>query len=329
MEALLIFPHHLFASHPGLKKGREVLFVESPRFFSAFHFHTQKLVLHRASLKSFESALKKRGYSTHYIESDLEAALKKLHVSKVIVADCADHSLQNSLAALVKKLGIQQEVVQNPSFLTSPSEFHTYAQGRSEIRFDTFYIQQRKKLDLLLDERGKPQGGKWSLDSENRKKAPRTLKIPAPLLFSPTPEVKEALLYVEKKYPQNPGNSSSFSYPTTHDQARIALQDFLTNRLSLFGDYEDAILQKELMLFHSCLSSAMNTGLLTTQEILEETIRFSNQHPVPLNSLEGFIRQIIGWREYVRGVYDVFGERQRGSNFFKHKRKIFQRTLVL
>ncbi|MBS0653173.1 MAG: cryptochrome/photolyase family protein [Verrucomicrobia bacterium] len=322
MESVLIFPHQLFEKHPGLKKGRHIFLIEDPRFFSEFRFHQKKLIFHRASLKNFEKLLNQKGYKTHYVEGDLESQLKLMRFSTLHVAELDDIRLEKKLAALAKRLKIKLEVVRSPGFMTSASEFQILFKGKKRFSFERFYIFQRKKFDLLLNEKGKPKGGKWSLDQENRKRLPNSLKIPQALKFSKTKEVQEAISYIKKKYPANPGSSDFFNYPTTHAQAKKALKNFLEKRLNFFGDYEDAIAQKEQILFHSCLSPLLNAGLLTPDQVIAETMRYCLKHEVRLNSLEGFVRQVIGWREFVRGVYGAIGEKQRIQNFFNHARKL-------
>jgi deoxyribodipyrimidine photolyase-related protein len=322
MECVLVFPHQLFEQHPSFRKDRSIFLIEDPRFFSAFHFHKQKLVFHRASLKNFEKLLKERGYSTHYIEEDVEKALKKMSISHLYVIEFDDLPLQKRIVSLAKDLDIKLEIVPSPGFLTDKVEFSSLFTGKKNIRFDTFYTYQRKKLDILLEERGKPLGGKWSLDQENRKKLPKSFPVPKSYFSKHTQEVKEAIAYIEKKYPKNPGNIEFFNYAVSHADAENALQHFLETRLSLFGDYEDAIVQKELILFHSCLSPYLNVGLLTPERVIAQAMKYYEENSVPLNSIEGFVRQVIGWREFIRGAYHLIGEEERSGNFFHHKRKL-------
>jgi deoxyribodipyrimidine photolyase-related protein len=324
MEAVLVFPHHLFEKHPAFGKDRIIFLIEDPRFFSDFKFHKKKLILHRASLKSFQKQLKKKGFKTHYVEGHLEQALKLLNITAIHLVDFDDSKLTKTISALVKKQKISMQIYPSPGFLTSCEEFSQLFEGKKHFSCQTFYIYQRKKLGLLLDETGKPLGGKWSFDVENRKKIPKNLKIPKFPKFSQSPELKEAVAYVAKKYPNNPGLDEDFNYPTNHAQAKKALDHFLEMRLHHFGEYEDAIVENEEILFHSCLSPILNVGLLTPKQVIDATISYSKRHDVPINSLEGFIRQLIGWREFVRCIYHAIGEKQRSSNFFKHKHKISQ-----
>ncbi len=322
MEVVLVFPHQLFEKHPSFKKERPILLIEDPRFFSAFCFHKQKLIFHRASMKSFASLLIKKGYKTQYIEGDLKKALKKIGPSVVHFVELDDVYLEKMVLTLAKELKTSLEIAPTPGFLTDLKDFSSLFKGKKQFRFDTFYIFQRKRLDILLDEKGKPLSGKWSLDEENRKKLPRSCKIPRPFKVAKTKEVKEAFSYVEKYYPKNLGSFDLFNYPVTHVGAKKALRNFLENRLKFFGDYEDAIVQKEQILFHSCLSPLLNVGLLTPDMVVKEAIQYGKEHKLPLNSIEGFIRQVIGWREYIRGIYHVVGNQERKGNFFNHKRKL-------
>jgi deoxyribodipyrimidine photolyase-related protein len=322
MEAVLIFPHHLFENHPCLKKERTIFLVEDRRFFSEFSFHKQKLVFHRASMKSYQKFLEDSGYKTVYIEDDLDLISLAPNICSVHVVELDDIELEKRLKAYVKKKQIDLEIVTTPLFLTTLSEFNEFFKEKKHFTCDTFYIYQRKKLNILIDERGKPIGGRWSFDKENRRKLPKSVKIPNHKLFGENIFVKNAIAYVNKKYPDNPGNIDHFIYPTTHEEAKLALKDFLENRLCFFGDYEDAIVPQASVVFHSFLSMLINVGLLTPLEVIKKTIGYANKNEIPLNSLEGFIRQVIGWREFVRGVYHAIGDKQRKGNFFDHKRKM-------
>jgi deoxyribodipyrimidine photolyase-related protein len=322
MEYVLIFPHQLFEKHPGLKKGRRVVLVEDPRFFSDYRFHQKKLIFLRSALKHFESLLRKRGYQTDYVVGEFEGALKKCAPSALYFVELDDRQLEQRMKPLAKRLKCPVTILPSPGFLASRDDFSAVFQDKTHFHFETFYIHQRKRWDLLLDGKGKPLGGKWSMDSENRKKMPRSVKAPEPIPFRKSSTVKEAIAYVEKAYPGHPGNGDGFNYPVTHADAKKALADFLKRRLCLFGDYEDAIVAKGEVLFHSCLSPLLNVGLLTPQQVVEETLKYHQAHPVPLNSLEGFLRQVVGWREFIRGVYHAVGEKERRGNFFGHKRKL-------
>ncbi len=209
-----------------------------------------------------------------------------------------------------------------PMFLTDLPTLDAFFKDKKRFRMAEFYTFQRKRLKILVDDKGKPEGGKWSFDEENRKKLPKKLDIPSPPRFLPNIHVNKAHEWVEREFPGNYGNASGFGYPVTHEDAQEALHYFLTTSLVHFGAYEDAMSEREGRVFHSVLTPALNIGLLTPAQVVQETLLFVGKIPVPLNSLEGFLRQIIGWREFVRAMYEKVGRKQRTRNYFKFSRKI-------
>jgi deoxyribodipyrimidine photolyase-related protein len=190
----------------------------------------------------------------------------------------------------------------------------------------SFYIEQRKRLKLLLDGAG-PLGGKWSFDTENRKKLPKKTTIPEALsrkLFSQdeTNFVNEATEYVNEHFADNPGETEHFEYPINHTEAKKVLRDFLSEKIYTYGDYQDSIDTTSSFLFHSVLTPSLNIGLIHPQTVIQEVLKQHQKKEIPMNSLEGFLRQVIGWREFTRGVYQLKGRFQRTKNFFGHTRKI-------
>lgn len=169
---------------------------------------------------------------------------------------------------------------------------------------------------------GKPEGGKFSFDTENRKKLPKTVSVPKHLIPKQTKKIEAAASYVESNFPDAIGSKGPFLYPFTFEQAEKALSDFIENKLSLFGDYEDAILKNESFLFHSVLTPALNIGLITPQQIIANVMTAWKTKKIPLNSTEGFLRQIIGWREFIRACYLLIGTSQRTKNHLRHKKPL-------
>ncbi|RYY08498.1 MAG: cryptochrome/photolyase family protein, partial [Chitinophagaceae bacterium] len=186
-----------------------------------------------------------------------------------------------------------------------------------------FYSYQRLSRKILLDSSNKPMGGKWSLDAENRLRYPKDLKPPAINFHSRNDHYKDAIEYTEQHFGQNYGNLDvGFLFPSTHAESKTWLKNFLKHRFADFGPYEDAIVSDEHILHHSVLTPMLNTGLLTPQYVMDEVMEYASNHEIPLNSLEGFLRQIMGWREYIRAVYEFKGVEERTKNFWGFKRKI-------
>lgn len=324
-EITVVFPNQLFAQSPALNKKRTVYLVEENRYFTDFKFHKQKLILHRASMQNYLHTLQKKGLKVVYVEyhqsHKLFTLLKQAKISSVHYVDVIDTKLQKQIANQAKKMNIECVIYESPSFL-SPIEWLTEQfSGKKHYLMNSFYIAQRKRMNILV-KNGKPIGGSWSFDKENRQPMPAHINIPPLPTQKQSSYVKEAIQYVQTNFGQNPGSIEHFIYPTNHTQAQLFLQDFLQHRLKYFGTYQDAILKDETFLFHSVLTPALNTGLLTPKEVVDAALQYSEKHVIPLNCLEGFLRQIIGWREFVRGVYTHAGEKQRNMNFFKHTNKL-------
>lgn len=328
MQAAFIFPHQLYQSIP-FDKSTSIYLIEDELYFSQYSFHVQKLVLHRASMKYYQSQLEHQGYNVQYIDFDtkkgLETVFQKISdnkIEKLYYTDTTDYLLERRMLRFGKKYKLDLQKHKSENFLLTPEEFqHQLGKGKKYF-MAPFYIQQRKKFHILLEDDGEPIGGRWSFDEDNRKKLPKNIQLPVSKAFAQNEFVKEAKHYVSQKFPTAYGSSDSFNYPTTHDEAKTALRDFLENRMQHFGEYEDAISKKESVLFHSVLTPALNIGLLSSKQIVDETLRLHAKKNFPLNSLEGFIRQIIGWREFMRGVYQFEGVRERTTNFFNFDKKI-------
>jgi deoxyribodipyrimidine photolyase-related protein len=328
MEAALIFPHQLFLENPCLKKGRVVYLIEDHLYFTQFNFHQQKIVLHRASMKYYEHFLKSKGYNVHYIEVSQHQSLEAIfhlfranNIATVHYTETVDYLLERRLKRFAERNDITLTLHRTPNFLTTDEEFRVMTQGKKYLMAN-FYMQQRKKMKVLVEENGQPVGGKWSFDSENRKKIGKNVALPAAYTPEENEFVQEAKGYVQRNFMSHYGSCDSFQYPTTHDEALLVLDDFLHNRMRLFGDYEDAIVSRQSILFHSVLTPALNVGLLTPKEVIKKTFEYAAIYYYPLNSLEGFVRQIIGWREFMRGIYVAEGVFERTANRQQFKQKI-------
>jgi deoxyribodipyrimidine photolyase-related protein len=330
LQVTLIFPHQLFRNHPALSKENPVCLVEEYLFFSQFQFHKQKLILHRAAMKAYEAFLRQKGFQVLYVEarqpeSDIRQLVPWLHqqgTRHIQYADSTDYWLEKRLSAGCTGLGIRVDRLPTPAFLNTMPDVQVYFDKRNTYFQTDFYTSQRRQRKILLDKAGKPLGGKWTFDSENRKRFPRNERVPALPALPDNPYTSEARNYIEKYYPDNYGYTSPFIYPVTFTEADQWLDTFLDQRLNLFGDYEDAMVKDQPFLYHSLLSPLLNCGLLEPQQVLDKVLVKGIESNTPLNALEGFVRQITGWREFIRIVYEREGTRQRTRNYWGFSRKI-------
>ncbi len=318
-RARLVLPHQLFEQHLDCTADVVVL-VEPDLFFRQLPFHQQKLVLHRASMTAFRERLEAAGRRTEYVESTLrtssdralELLLTREGVTEVELYEVVDDWLDRDLRAVAERVGASYDELATPGFLTSTADCRAQLAGKRP-RMQHFYAWQRRRLGILMDG-DEPRGGRWSFDTENRKRLPQGHPVPPMPTLDPDPHVADAIAWVRRHFADNPGDAREFAWPTTHAQAEAWLESFLTDRFAEFGPYEDAIVAGESWLFHSALSSSLNLGLLDPGEVVRRALEHAETHEVPLASLEGFVRQVIGWREYLRAAYVVHGRRMRTTN---------------
>jgi deoxyribodipyrimidine photolyase-related protein len=338
---LLVFPHQLFDNHPGFQwKPSRIVLIEESLFFgdaeNFVKFHKQKLWLHRATMKRYQQRLEQLGFETVYLsyrsepnalQAHLESLLGGSNKSKdsMLVVEPDDYLLNRRLQRYSRNSGIELRYLPSPGFLNGLGENAEYRAGKKRWLMADFYKWQRRRMNLLM-EKDEPIGGKWSFDEENRKKVPKKLlpEIPELLELQFDEIDEEAREYVENRFAENFGEIETFFYPTSHSDAEAWLKHFLTHRFEKFGTYEDAIVEGESWLWHSMLTPALNVGLLTPDQVVKAAIDHFEQHDVPLNSVEGFIRQIIGWREFMRATYHDLGVEMRTTNHWGHHRKIPQ-----
>lgn len=328
MESTLILPNQLFESHPAIKKGRPIWIAEEFLFFKVQKFHRQRLILLRLAMKEYEIFLKKKGYQVQYIESkELEerGALFKLlakeKITELHLAEETDSWFNEDLKKGAEKNRWKLYTYPSPMFLCTKQEISSFFKEKSHYSMAPFYAYQRKRLNILIKD-GKPEGGKFSFDVENRKKAPKNLHFPKHLIPKQTQKIKDAISYVDQHFPNAVGSGFPFLYPTTFSDAKKILSNFIEHKLTLFGDYEDAIAKDDSFLFHSVLTPALNIGLLTPKQVIEQVMTAHKKKKNPLNSTEGFLRQIIGWREFIRGCYLLKGNVMRKKNYFHYKKPL-------
>jgi len=329
----LIFPHQLFQNAPLFDNNAPIYLVEEYLFFKQYPFHKQKIAFHRATMKCYEDFLQnKKTIKVHYIEainnlSDIRVLipeLKKQGIQHINYIDPTDNWLQKRITKSCSEAHISTTILPSPLFINTKEELSLFfKKDQKKYHQSTFYKEQRKKRQILIDSDGNPNGGKWTFDAENRKKYPAK-KTPPSIQFPDTDTFyKEAKIYVEKHFSDHLGTLTEYSlYPTNFKTTENWLQQFFEQRFMEFGVYEDAIVAENSILNHSVLTPMLNIGLITPKEVISACLHYAEQHNVPINSTEGFVRQIIGWREFIRGVYEIKGNEERTTNFWGFKNKI-------
>lgn len=330
MESVsLVFPHQLFEEHPALVPGNAVVLVEEHLYFNQYPFHKQKIVLHRATMRMYKQRLERLGYSVEYIEAinplnDIRQLLKHLaDIGTKTIRYCktADDWLESRLHKAAGACGIQLIAFESPNFICTEDYLNGYFGTKKRYYLTAFYTDQRLRLNLMVKD-GKPEGGKWTYDTENRLKMPAGQYVPRLPELKQNDFVAEAITYTEQHFAKNYGRAQPFNYPVTYAESRTWLDAFFADRFAYYGVYQDAIVPDERYLFHAVITPMLNIGLLSPTEVVEKAIEAGKVYNVPLNSVEGFVRQVLGWREYIRAVYMREGRKERTRNYWNHERTI-------
>lgn len=322
MEITWVYPHQLFAEHPAVSKEREVWLIEDPLFFGndarwPAAMHQQKLMLHRASMNAYAAELRGMGCQVRYIEASEKPELPR-QTKSIHLADPVDDVLMRRLKRLAGERGVELIIHPSPNFLSPAPFLETHIAARKKPFMAKFYEAQRKRMGVLLEADGSPTGGRWSFDEENRAKLPKKHVPPIEPRAPANAFTREAADYVSRHFPQNPGSLKGFRWPVTRKDAEAWLDRFIDERLALFGLYEDAISTEHDTLCHSAITPMLNIGLLDPMEVVNRVLATD----APINSKEGFIRQIIGWREFMRGIYQHRGVAIRNGNYWNFERPL-------
>ena len=289
--------------------------------------HKQKILLFLSAMRSFRDELEKNGFEVIYKkieDNDFEEAytaklkklIKEMGINSVSIFEIEDKPFEKKFLFELKN--VKLNYLSSPMFLTSRAEFKNYLSNTKKPFMANFYKLQRKKNNFLVDEDDQPVGGKWSFDEENRKKIPKEFDFPENIESEETKHTKYLKKIIEEKFEDHVGSTDNFWICTTREEAWKKFYHFIENKINLFGDYEDAVDQRDNFLFHSSLSPLMNMGLITPGEVVEKLKKIIKK--VKINSLEGYFRQIVGWREFIKGVYQNYDDKFEKSNFFNHKR---------
>ncbi|HET9239096.1 MAG TPA: cryptochrome/photolyase family protein [Oligoflexus sp.] len=336
MDVMLVLGNQLFnpelALRQGLKAEKTLVYMREDReLCTHFRYHQQKIVLFLAAMRGYAEELRSFGFRVHYeplgpnslsYDDAFSLFLKENKVERVFHYEIEDKFFETRIRALLASRGVKAQEWESPMFLTPRPLFQAYLKDVKKPFMKTFYERQRQRLNVLVDAKKKPLGGKWSYDEENRLSLPKDHKTPALPAYKPSKIETEVITLVAREFEDHPGRASEFWIPTTREGARSWLDDFLKKRLEEFGPYEDALPRHSPFVYHSLLTPFLNLGLLTPAEVLRKTLDFAENKDIPLNSLEGFVRQVMGWREFVRGIYQNFSERQDSTNYWKHTRRL-------
>jgi deoxyribodipyrimidine photolyase-related protein len=347
----LVLPHQLFEQHFAAPSDTVFVLIEHDLLFRQYRFHSHKLVLHRASMNRFARQLREHGYevvvlgsaAAHSSRDQLTETIRAVDPVQVTWFDVVDDWLEKDLTAALAAAGYRMrpdDVLETPNFLTDRGQIDDWF-AHNESRMQDFYVWQRRRLGILVAD-GEPVGGKWSFDTENRKKLPRGYTPAAVGRFAGHPalhqegtfdldalladdgagqrprEVDLAIASISADFPDAPGDPELFAWPTSAAEATEHLAEFVRDRLHDFGPYEDAISTTHPFINHGLLTAALNIGLLDPRQVVQAVLDGADEN-TPLASLEGFLRQVIGWREYMRATYRTRSRQMRTANRLDHR----------
>ena len=287
------------------KQQTPVIAIESSQFARSRRYHRQKLVLVWSAMRHFMAELEQAGWPVTYeIAADFETPLREWanthQVTELLVMAPSDRPFAQAIQQL--DLPFQLTIVPNNHFLWTATEFKTWAKGRKTLLMETFYRQGRRRFQVLMDGK-KPSGGQWNFDKANRQPPKGKLNPPQPLWFEPDEITQTVIEHVKTSDFSTYGDLEPFRWAVTRQQAQQVLDDFIERKLETFGPYQDAMVTGQDTMWHALLSPYLNLGLLQPMEVIQAVEQAHYEHALPLNSVEGLIRQILGWREYMHGLY--------------------------
>lgn len=323
------------AALDGLDVSKDVvLMVEVPQESTKVWSHQARTACFLAAMRHFARALEARGIPCEYSRlgrhahrtlcDAVGAALKRLRPRKLVLTEPGEWQIEQDLKALCAGQGVAFDVRDDTHFLISRQAFAGWARGYRQLRMEHFYRKMRKDTGILMQKNGEPEQDRWNFDRENRgsfgKAGPGT--TPKPPLFKPDAITLEVIADVQQQFPDHPGDLSTFNWPVTREDALVAMRAFMRERLPRFGEYQDAMWTDEPWLYHSLLSVALNLKLLNPREVIAAALAEYRAGHAPIEAVEGFVRQILGWREFMRGLYWLDMPGMREANHFKHSRKL-------
>ena len=304
------------AAFDGFDKGADaVLMMEVAEEATDIPQHKIRLALFFAAMRQFRQSLDDKGYRVLYaaledddnrgsVAAEIERWVRTTRPAKLILSKPGDVRVETAIVETATSLGCAHEIRADRHFICDPDDFRAHAEGRKTLLLETFYRAQRRRHEVLMDG-GEPIGGRWNFDKDNRESfgAGGPGPIEPPRSFEPDDVTRRVIEMVARRFPDSPGRLDAFDYPVTRDQAQAALCDFIAHRLPRFGRYQDAMVSGQPYLYHSRLSCVLNLHLLDPRDAIDAAVAAYDDGAAPINAVEGFVRQILGWREYIRGIY--------------------------
>ena len=335
MKLLLILGNQLFPlkNISRFKNDHLIFMAEDYELCTYEKHHKLKILLFLSAMRSYADKLKKNKFKIEYLKIDsknfrknyldkINKIIKAKKISEITTFEIEDKFFEKKIETFIKKKKLIWNKIQSPMFLSSREEFNNYLSKNKKPFMATFYKDKRIKLDVLMKKDGNPEGGKWSFDQDNRKKLPKNILIPKFPKLVESLHTKNLKPIIEKLFKKHPGDTKKFWFATEDNDVDKIFNFFIKEKLNFFGDYEDAVDQSNNILFHSTLSPYINLGLITPDLIISKTLDFHKKNKIRFNSLEGYLRQIIGWREFMRGIYQKYSSEMENRNFFNQNRKM-------
>ena len=317
----------------GLDPQADVVLMAEVRDEATYvRHHKQKIALTFAAMRHFADRLTQRGVSVRYVRIDdpgnrhsitgeIDRALQDVDASSVVMTECGEWRLSEALSAFAGTSPVPVEVREDRRFLCTHDWFRRWASDKTQLRMEFFYREMRREHGLLMDG-DQPEGGQWNYDAENRKRLPRDVRPPKRLRIGPDVVSRGAMADVARLFPDHFGHLDDFGWPTTAEAAEQVLADFIADVLPRFGDWQDAMAHDQPWMWHALISTSINLGLIAPLDACRRAEAAYRDGRAPLNAVEGFIRQILGWREFVRGIYWLKTPEYRSRNFLDADRNL-------
>jgi deoxyribodipyrimidine photolyase-related protein len=332
METIWILGDQLVLHHPAFERVTRntgtILMIESAAHARRVRYHKQKLVFLFSAMRHYAEELRALGWTVDYhreqpdFETGLKAHLRQYRPARIWLMEPSEYGVAEALERLVKAYGLSIGILPTTMFISDRTEFATWAHGKKTLVLEKFYRHMRQKTGLLMEPNGEPTGGRWNYDQENRQVPPPGHQFPSLPRYAPDAITREVIDWVRRDFPDGYGIIEPFYWATTRADAEDAYQNFIEHRLDLFGPYEDAMVRGQFALYHTLVSPYVNVGLLDPLEAARQAEQAYRSGKARLNSVEGVIRQFIGWREFIYQIYWLRMPEMAQANFFGDTRPL-------